>query len=405
MEFEIHVLDHFLEEKFVEPTTDFWTEGIDDEGIDRLMDIKSEVGDAEEAFEDYNEFYVKECDNAATGEDIRDLEIVVGEALPSDDTTNTNSTTNTNTIDTKSETLNIKCDCCYRRFACNGLRDLHVHQAVPSFVKCKLCPTYYADRIDRMEHKKTHKIPKAKQFICPHCGRVHETAESLASHVSVTKPATVLPVSDKAFVRRPAKSRELSFECDLCQRKFTKKLYVEKHLKLHVENKLDCTICSRSFKESRNLQKHMLTHTGEKPFKCSLCEKCFQHESYLTIHMRHHTGERPFVCQQCGKAFFGCSSLTAHIKQIHDKVKNHVCEICSQRFRMPALLRDHIRAKHTLERPYACPECDQTFSTAKTFKQHSFLHKEKKFQCNYCDRKFAQSAGRRGHEKHFHHVN
>lgn len=300
------------------------------------------------------------------------------------------------------EELRVKCDCCYRLFPCNGLRDLHIHPSAPPYVKCKLCPTFFPDRRARMAHLRVHKIPQEKQFECPHCHCIFGTENALSTHVFVTAQQVVLPRHEGFFSKHPKSVKTPSFECDLCGRKFMQKIFIEKHLKKHVENQLDCMICSKHFKESRNLRKHMLSHTGQKPFKCAVCLKGFQHESYLTIHMRNHSGQKPYVCQQCAKAFSCSGDLTTHIKKIHERQKNHVCKICMQRFRLPTLLRDHIRAKHTNERPYNCLDCGQAFATAKTFRQHTLLHQEKRFQCTYCDKKFAQSSGRRGHEKNVH---
>lgn len=301
---------------------------------------------------------------------------------------------------------NVKCECCYQSFACNGLRDLHNHQSFKDYVKCQHCPTFFPNKVTRIQHNKIHRLPIAQQQTCPHCSRIFQCSVALNQHIYVNQKQDVLPKVAKDFVREPGKVKQPIYECDMCDRKFAKKMFIEQHLLRHTQNTLDCSICQKRFKAKRDLKKHMYKHTGERPFKCPhpQCEKAFQHESYVTIHMRQHTGEKPYQCAQCGRSFYSSGSLTSHIRLYHDKIRNNVCDICDQRFRQPSLLRDHIRSKHTLERPFNCTVCGQTFSTRKVMKQHAHIHQEKRFKCNYCEKVFAQSAGRRYHEKYSHNV-
>lgn len=307
-------------------------------------------------------------------------------------------------IQSNSPQNNVKCECCYQSFACNGLRDLHIHQTVKDHVRCQHCPTFFPNKVARIQHNKIHRLPAHQQHKCPHCSRILPTSSALIQHIYVNQKHDVLPKTVKEFVREPGKVKPAIYECDLCDRKFTKKKFIEQHLLRHTRNTLDCGICQKRFKSSRDLKKHMYKHTGERPFKCSLCEKTFQHESYVTIHMRQHTGEKPYTCSQCGRSFYSSGSLTSHIRLFHDNVRNYVCNICEQRFRQPSLLKDHTRSKHTLERPFSCTICGQTFATRKVLKQHTHIHQEKRFKCNYCEKVFAQSAGRRCHEKYSHNV-
>lgn len=320
----------------------------------------------------------------------------------------------------------VKCECCYKTFACNGLRDMHVHPSPKPFAKCNLCPTYFPDRNSRLRHKQIHQMSRV--YDCPHCGRVCETHQALDDHINVNKKQDVLPTAMKRFRRGGFLERKL--ECDICGRKFSSKTKISIHMKQHIQNKLRCDVCKKMFTSSCNLKRHMLVHTKEKPHACPICKKRFQHEPYVRIHMRMHTGmdmrssprklwlvnlqlfphilifsgEKPYVCSRCGKSFVCHSYLTNHIKNIHEDIRNYKCDICDQRFRQPYLLADHMRGKHTKERPHACATCGRTFSSRKTMLQHELLHAEKKYNCNYCDKVFAQTAGRRCHEREVHQI-
>ena len=52
----------------------------------------------------------------------------------------------------------------------------------------------------------------------------------------------------------------------------------------------ECSLCDKSFSKKQHLIRHMLTHTGKKPYKCSQCDKTFRVNRKLKTHMTTHTG-------------------------------------------------------------------------------------------------------------------
>lgn len=109
----------------------------------------------------------------------------------------------------------------------------------------------------------------------------------------------------KPYKKRDKKDEASSkgpVECPNCQRKFTRKYHLERHL-VHTscnpgnieKTEFACEVCNKVFSRVDNLRMHLRAHLGQKPrsrdFQCPYCEKTFYGSSLLNIHVRTHTSE------------------------------------------------------------------------------------------------------------------
>lgn len=167
-----------------------------------------------------------------------------------------------------------------------------------------------------------------------------------------------------------------------------------------------CPQCDRHFRISCNMRSHLRTHSGQRPYECKICGSRYAQSMTLKVHIRKHNNEKTCLCFECGQTFYSKSSLSAHWKRAHTATDGppslHYCSICGRGYGNEDKLKSHVRKVHGA-RTMECDICSTSFKNRSTLIQHMQLHSGgKSFECRYCGVGFAQSAGRRCHEKRQH---
>lgn len=106
------------------------------------------------------------------------------------------------------------------------------------------------------------------------------------------------------------------------------------------------------------------------------------------------------VCPICGKILRNAKALRMHMPT--HSAKRYQCEYCPKRFVRLSQLETHQRT-HTGDRPYECTVCSRRFAQSVMVQIHMRTHTgQKPFQCVQCDRGFAQAANLKRHEQQMH---
>ncbi|XP_054644019.1 oocyte zinc finger protein XlCOF22-like [Dunckerocampus dactyliophorus] len=182
------------------------------------------------------------------------------------------------------------------------------------------------------------------------------------------------------------------FNCSVCDKGFSCKSYLIRHMRTHTGEKLfSCSDCGKSFTRNSDLKTHMRIHTGEKPFTCSDCGKGFTQKASMVVHMRTHTGEKPFTCPNCSKNFTQKIQMLSHMKT-HTGEKPFTCTHCSKSFTQKIQMLSHMKT-HTGEKPFICSQCGKSFTHKANLVSHMRTHTgEKPFSCSDCGRSFTEKA-------------
>uniref|UniRef100_A0A1I8HQT3 Zinc finger protein n=1 Tax=Macrostomum lignano TaxID=282301 RepID=A0A1I8HQT3_9PLAT len=362
-----------------------------------------------------------------------------------------------------------QCDTCQKKFSRRSYLNAHIsvvhRKAKPH--KCKRCGKSFSAKHDLHVHSRSHTGERPFEckphsfsemrrgsVACPFCprrfcrtrpaaaqylrhvrshgiGRDSEPEEAAATNSEAGRAAAVEQVASRnesamkpcadggRAVTNSAQGLQKPFQCDTCQKKFSRRSYLNAHISVvHRKAKPHkCKRCGKSFSAKHDLHVHSRSHTGERPFECKVCGKRFSISSSLTTHSRQHTGEKPFECKQshnalrlhtgekpfeckvCGKTQFSVSSsLTTHSRQ-HTGEKPFECKVCGKRFSVSSSLTTHSR-QHTGEKPYECKVCGKRFSVSSHLTRHSRLHTgEKPFECKVCGKRFSVSSSLTRHSR------
>lgn len=317
---------------------------------------------------------------------------------------------------------NHECTACKKRYSTKKslLRHQLLHEE-PNF-ECDICNVkfYRKDKLKAHYDKCSEKNPDQVRK-CNICGDIFENHEILLEHRSKHVDEGILTEEDLRELEPTPEERKsgekiarkrrtdiVGLECTECNKQYTSRKGLLRHIQVHEGKKYLCDICPKKFYRREHLKIHVAKHNMIKPYKCTRCSKRFIKEEQLTLHLTKHdrtcknktketeTNSKRFLCEICSKSFTQSTTLVAHLRA-HNGIKPFVCEVCARPFTTNAYLKMHMRT-HTQERPYICQYCSRAFARADTLANHLTSHTgEAKYHCKFCPKKFRRLKSLKEH--------
>ena len=203
-------------------------------------------------------------------------------------------------------------------------------------------------------------------------------------------PKLQVPVNVNVLPSTGGSSEERkTFACIQCDKVFTLRELLIKHMSYHLENK--CDICGKAFGNKRRMLRHKRgVHLVIPRFECKFpgCGKKFKSRVYLRIHKNtvHSSVDMKLECNECKKVFRHQRALNKHKMDIHSK-KLLACNWpgCQYTAKYKYYIDKH-QETHKTERDYVCdwPECGKTYKMFNCLTQHKKTHTSSEiFTCDW----------------------
>ena len=311
-----------------------------------------------------------------------------------------------------------ECPTCKKKYSTK--KSLMRHQLLheePHF-ECDICNVkfYRKDKLKAHYDKCSEKNPDQVRR-CNICSEIFDNNEMLKEHRAKHVDEGILTEEDLqdlepeerregGKVARKRRTDIVGLECTECNKCYTSRKGLLRHIQVHEGKKYLCDICPKKFYRREHLKIHVAKHNMIKPYKCTRCSKRFMKEDQLAHHLSKHDrtfkkvketdSSKRFLCEICSKSFTQSTTLIAHLRA-HNGIKPYVCEVCARPFTTNAYLKMHMRT-HTQERPYSCQYCSRAFARADTLANHLTSHTgEAKYHCKYCPKNFRRLKSLKEH--------
>ncbi|XP_045115885.1 zinc finger protein 12-like isoform X3 [Portunus trituberculatus] len=179
------------------------------------------------------------------------------------------------------------------------------------------------------------------------------------------------------------------------------------------ERKFWCQLCDKTFKSKQSLRVHTLCHSSVRNYECPEYGKKFSQKCHLTAHTLTHSGVKNYECEECGERFITSFNLNRHALS-HSGLREFQEQCCAGEVRPGSSMSEQQQqqsttsvgksssgetdleagsSSHRKERKFECQQCDKTFRSKQGLKLHTLRRSGvRNFECPKCGKKFSQKG-------------
>ena len=128
----------------------------------------------------------------------------------------------------------------------------------------------------------------AKKVLLPLVlGKIINMAVVGRSYIDVTV-ATNEICSAVRYGNTTEATRQKLFKCfhGKCQSRYKHPQDLERHVATHNADRFECEMCDKFFSQKRLLKRHLVVHSNVCAYKCSNCKESFKHYNQLYRHRK-----------------------------------------------------------------------------------------------------------------------
>lgn len=213
--------------------------------------------------------------------------------------------------------------------------------------------------------KEQRRIEKGQHFPCPQCDRWFTERRNVAKHLRVVHKYLSYKTSD------------LHIKKEECADGSTKKKYIYP--------KVVCSFCGKLYPNS-SLENHIRNRHPEQrdPYVCDYCDHPSKTKVLLLVHMFKIHNFPVKISEHQKKAGTPRKSDSGVIKTPQGTTE-YCCRYCPERYPFRVSRKRHEVSVHTFDWPYSCELCDKKFILQFELKKHLHRHMEgKRLSCSRC---------------------
>ena len=192
-----------------------------------------------------------------------------------------------------------------------------------------------------------------------------------------TNAEVAYQVPNDAIMEKPSNGVP-SYSCQKCGKVFQRKIYATKHCREKYPWK--CSRCGQLIAQSQNINRHKrrcentkkrVSKTKGRVFSCDICDKSYTFKCNLERHLAqiHEVSKEATITCDVSSCNFRTNKkdqLKRHWTLVHSEKAKIACTLCSMEFRSDSGFKKHILEIHRIE----CNYCEESFPNTNMLDRH-----------------------------------